>query len=95
MDKKLIGIVCASISMVSVVVFLILSFAVGLDTSWTWIVFVVAGVSCAIVSMIGNYTYNKKNGDLKEDKWLIAAQKGERFIIREKSIYSDYQDSPL
>ncbi len=65
MDKKLIGIVCACICMVSVVVFFILNFFTGWGTSW--IVFVVAGIACAMVSMIGGYLNEKKNGPIDDD----------------------------
>ena len=65
MDKKLIGIVSAIISMVS---FLIFFFWGMLFNGWNiaWIVFVPCGIAIAIVSMIGNYTREKKEGKEKE-----------------------------
>ena len=66
MDPKLMGIVTSIISMVAVLVFLILGFFFGL---WNpgWIVFVVAGIAIAIVSMVGKYTYEKKNETKNKD----------------------------
>ena len=66
MDPKLRGIVASIISMVAVVVFLILGFFFNL---WNpgWIVFVVAGIAIAIVSMVGKYTYEKKNETKNKD----------------------------
>ncbi len=59
MDKKLIGIISAIIAMVSGVVFIIWGMAFN---GWNiaWIVFIPCGVAIAIVSMIGNYTRQKK-----------------------------------
>ena len=66
MDPKLRGIVTSIISMVAVVVFLILGFFFGL---WHpgWMIFVVAGIAIAIVSMVGKYTYEKKNETKNKD----------------------------
>lgn len=66
MDPKLRGIVTSIISMVAVVVFLILGFSFGL---WNpgWMIFVVAGIAIAIVSMVGKYTYEKKNETKNKD----------------------------
>ena len=62
MDKKLIGIICAIIAMVTGVVYFIWGMVFnGWDTAW--IVFIPCGVAIAIVSMIGNYTREKKEGD--------------------------------
>ena len=59
MDKKLISIVCAIIAMVSGVVFFIWGMMFnGWDIAW--IVFIPCGVAIAIVSLIGNYTREKK-----------------------------------
>ena len=61
MDKKLIGIVTAILAMVSGVVFLIWGMMFnGWDKAW--IVFIPCGIAIAIVSMIGNYTREKKEG---------------------------------
>lgn len=66
MDKKLIGIITTAISMIAVLIFLILGFFWNL---WgkAWIVFVVAGIAIALVSMIGNYTREKKENEQKTD----------------------------
>ena len=66
MDPKLRGIVTSIISMVAVVVFLILGIFFGL---WNpgWMIFVVAGIAIAIVSMVGKYTYEKKNETKNKD----------------------------
>ena len=66
MDPKLIGIVTTIISMVAVLVFLILGFFFGLWNT-SWIVFVVSGIAIAIVSMVGKYTYEKKNETKNKD----------------------------
>lgn len=67
MDPKLRGIVTSIISMVAVVVFLILGIFFGL---WNpgWMIFVVAGIAIAIVSMLGKYTYEKKNDTKNKDE---------------------------
>ncbi|MCR4610967.1 MAG: hypothetical protein K5644_03620 [Lachnospiraceae bacterium] len=67
MDPKLRGIVTCIISMVAVVVFLILGIFFGL---WNpgWMVFVVSGIAIAIVSMLGKYTYEKKNETNNKDE---------------------------
>ena len=59
MDKKLIGIITSLISMVSVAIFLVWGFCFN---GWEicWIVFIFSGISVAAVSMIGNYTREKK-----------------------------------
>ncbi len=66
MDPKLRGIVTSIIAMVAVVVFLNLGFFFGL---WNpgWMIFVVAGIAIAIVSMVGKYTYEKKNETKNKD----------------------------
>ena len=66
MDPKLRGIVTSIISMVAAVVFLILGFFFGL---WNpgWMIVVVAGIAIAIVSMVGKYTYEKKNETKNKD----------------------------
>ena len=62
MDKKLVGLICGIISMVAVLVFFIWGQFFG-GYSVSWVVFVVSGIACAIISMIGNYTREKKEDE--------------------------------
>ncbi|MCR4605185.1 MAG: hypothetical protein K5639_04210 [Eubacterium sp.] len=66
MDKRLMGIVCAIISMVSVVIFFIWGWIEG-TYSHAWIIFMVSGISCAAVSMIGGYKQEKKDEESKNE----------------------------
>ena len=62
MSNKSIGGICAIISMVAVVVFLVWGmFGNAWDKSW--IVFVISGVACASVSIINNIKKEKNDED--------------------------------
>ena len=67
MDKKLIGIICAIISMCSVVVFFIWGWVAN-SFAHAWLIFMIAGIACATTSMIGNYLNDKKSKESKESK---------------------------
>lgn len=66
MDKKLIGIICAIICMCSAVIFFIWGWIAN-SFAHAWIIFMVAGIACAAVSMIGNYL-SEKNSEKKPKK---------------------------
>ena len=62
MSNKSIGGICAIISMVAVVIFLVWGmFGNAWDKSW--IVFVISGVACASVSIINNIKKEKNDED--------------------------------
>lgn len=66
MSKKTVGGICAIISMVAVVIFLIWGmFGNAWDKSW--IIFVISGVSCACVSIISGIKNEKKGEDKKDE----------------------------
>ena len=66
MSNKSIGGICAIISMVAVVIFLVWGMLGDWDKSW--IIFVVSGVACASVSIINNIKKEeKKNKEGKGD----------------------------
>ena len=66
MDKKLIGILCGSYSMIAVLIYLLCGFFGNLWDK-AWIVFVISGIACAMTSMIGGYAYDRKQ-DSKDSK---------------------------
>ena len=70
MDKKLAGLICGIISMVSVVVFFLWGY-IGNAWGHSWLVFLIGGVACAIVSMVANYmeeTGKTEKSDKKSEK---------------------------
>lgn len=59
MNKKLANLICGIISMAALLVFFIWGqFFHGYGVSW--VSFVVAGIACAIIRMIANYSEDKK-----------------------------------
>ena len=67
MDKKLAGLVCGIISIVSVAVFFLWGY---LGSAWgkSWLVFVVGGMICAIINMVAKYNEEKKKEAEKAKK---------------------------
>ena len=59
MGKKAIGVTCALICMASVAIYFIWGM-IAKSYENAWIIFIIAGIACAAVSMIGGYKSEKK-----------------------------------
>ena len=66
MDKKLSGIICAIIAMCSVVIFFIWGWVAN-SFAHAWIIFLIAGIAMASVSMVTGYLDEKKKSEPKKD----------------------------
>ncbi len=64
MSKKTYGAVCGIISMIAVVIFFVWGM-IEKSYEHSWIIFVVSGISCAILGMINNIRSEKKENEEK------------------------------